>query len=92
MKELLSLLALFALSRAHLEIPAYRETVTGKMDGSDLPLAGPSVAKGMTLSVKQLTPRQLSEGVKESGKTIGIGTVTVSPDGKPLTDVSWSPG
>jgi hypothetical protein len=76
----------------HWVIPAYKETATGKMDGSDVPITGPTVPKGMTLSVKRLSPTKLSDVVKDNGKVIGIGTVTLSADGKTLTDVSWSPG
>jgi len=76
----------------HWEISEYKETVEGKTDGSDLPITGPTVPQGLTLSIKVLGPKKLTYTVKISGKETGTSVQTVSGDGKTLTDVSWSPG
>lgn len=74
------------------EIPAYKETITGKTDGSDLPIIGPNDPKTLTVSIKMDSPHKLSYTVKREGKPINYGIDTISADGKTLTDVSWSPG
>jgi hypothetical protein len=76
----------------HWDIPGYKESVEGKDDGSDLPITGPTVPPGMTLSFKRLDPNKISYQVKLAGKTQGIGIQTLAADGKSFTDVSWSPG
>lgn len=76
----------------HWDIPGYKESVEGKPDGSDLPITGPTVAPGTTLSIKMITPRKISYTVKENGKAVGLGTQTLAADGKSFTDVTWSPG
>ncbi|GAC1360264.1 MAG: hypothetical protein NVSMB3_08140 [Acidobacteriaceae bacterium] len=76
----------------HWDIPGYKESVEGKADGSDLPITGPTVPEGMTLSIKTLSPTSLSYAVKMKGKVIGMGTQTIAPDGQSFNDVTWSPG
>lgn len=74
------------------EIPAYKETVEGKADGSALPITGPTVSAGITMAIKLEGPKKLMYTVKMKDKTLSIGHQTLSADGKTLTDVSWSPG
>jgi len=74
------------------DIPSQKETVTGKMDGSDLPISGPNVPKNLTLSLKLVSPTKLTYTVRDGGKPLAYGSDTLSADGKTLTDVSWSPG
>jgi hypothetical protein len=74
------------------DIPGYKETVGGKADGSDLPITGPTVPPGLTLSVKFINPRRLSYIVKINGKPEAYGSQTLSSDGTSFTDVSWNPG
>jgi hypothetical protein len=76
----------------HWDIPAYKESVQGKLDGSDLPITGPNVPPGLTLSVKQDSPTKLSYVVKGNGKPDSYGIQTLAADGKSFTDVSWSAG
>lgn len=76
----------------HWDIPAYKETVQGKFDGSDLPITGPDVPAGLTLSVKSISPTKLSYIVKGNGKPDSYGVQTLAVDGKSFTDVSWSAG
>jgi hypothetical protein len=68
------------------DTPAYKETFSGKMDGSDLPVTGPNDPKGLTVSIK-MVEHKLTYTVKNNGKPINYGTDTVSADGKTLTDV-----
>jgi hypothetical protein len=74
------------------EIPEYKETVKGKSDGSDLPIAGPTVPEGLTISIKMLADKKLTYTVKMSGKPISVAIQTLSSDGKTMTEVDWSPG
>jgi hypothetical protein len=74
------------------EIPSYKEWVEGKLDGSDLPITGPTVPAGLTLSVKLDAAHKLSYTVKANGKPVGYGVETLSADGHSFTAVTWSPG
>jgi hypothetical protein len=74
------------------EIPAYKETITGKTDGSDLPITGPNMPKTLTVSIKMDSSHKLSYTVKREGKPFIYGIDTISSDGKTLTDVSWTAG
>jgi hypothetical protein len=74
------------------EIPSYKEWVEGKLDGSDLPITGPTVPAGLTLSVKQDSVHKLSYVVKANGKPVGYGVETLSSDGHSFTAVTWTPG
>ena len=76
----------------HWDIPAYKESVEGKLDGTDLPITGPNVPPGLTLSVKQDAPNKLSYVVKGNGKADSYGIQTLATDGKSFTDISWSAG
>jgi hypothetical protein len=76
----------------HWDIPAYKETVEGKFDGTDLPITGPEVPPGLTLAVKPSSPTKYSYTVKANGKPVSYGIQTLAADGKSFTDVSWNPG
>jgi hypothetical protein len=76
----------------HWDIPAYKESVQGKFDGTDLPITGPNVPPGLTLAVKQVAPTKLSYVVKGNGKPDSYGIQTLAADGKSFTDLSWSAG
>ena len=74
------------------EIPDWKETVTGKPDGSDLAISGPEVATGMTVAIKQDGARKVTYAVKQNGKTLDQGEQTLAANGKSFTDQSWVPG
>ena len=76
----------------HWDIPGYKESIEGKMDGSDLAITGPTVAPAMTVALKLPTPRSIHYTVKDKGKVVGYGIQTLAADGKSFTDVSWNPG
>jgi hypothetical protein len=73
-------------------IPSYKETVRGKADGTPLPITGPTISPGMTVSIKQVSPHRMDYSVKINGKTLGAGYQTLAADGKSFTDTSWTPG
>ena len=72
--------------------PAYKWSVTAKLDGSDAPVTGPTQPAGLTTSFKPLGSRQIYSVTKLGGKVIGEDTMTLSADGTTITDVSSSPG
>jgi hypothetical protein len=74
------------------DIPDYKNTIKGKADGTPLPVSGPTAPPNMTLTLKPVGPRTFNYWVKISGKTLTIGKMTISADGKWLTDTSWAPG
>ena len=76
----------------HWEIPDYKEVVEGKLDGTDLPVSGPTAPKGMALAIKQSAPNKLTYTVKVEGKPIAYGVSTLAADGKSVSDVSWDAG
>jgi len=74
------------------EIPAWKETVEGKMDGSDLPVTGSEVPAGMTVSFKMNGANKIDIAVKENGKTLSEGEDVLAANGKSFTGTSWTPG
>lgn len=74
------------------ETPAWKQTVEGKLDGSDLAITGPTVPSGVTVSYKQEGPRKLTFEVKAGGKVIGQGEQVLAPSGKTFTETDWTPG
>jgi hypothetical protein len=75
-----------------MEFPENKDWVEGKADGTDNPLTGTTVPEGATMSFKMVSPAKLSYIGKFNGKPNTYGDMTLSPDGKTLTDVYWSPG
>jgi hypothetical protein len=76
----------------HWDIPAYKETVQGKFDGTDLPITGPDVPPGLTIAIKTDSPTKHSYIVKVDDKPDSYGVQTLAADGKSFTDVSWNAG
>jgi hypothetical protein len=75
------------------KIPTDHQVIVGKFDGSDLKIQGPGLPPGgATLAVRVVSPRQLSFTMKTEGKISQHGAVTVSPDGRTLTELFWEPG
>lgn len=74
------------------EIAAWKETVEGKPDGSDLAITGPQVASGMTIAFKADGTHKLTYEVKTSGKVIEQGEQVLAPNGKTFTETEWTPG
>jgi len=74
------------------EIPTDHQVISGRFDGSDLPIKGPGLPPGATLSARRESDRQLSVTMKTNGTITEHGTVTISADGQLMTEVSWPPG
>lgn len=76
----------------HYEIPDYKQSTEGKLDGSDHPVTGPTAPPGLTFGGKFDSPTKLSYVLKFDGKPTMYGRQTMAADGASYTDVSWSPG
>lgn len=75
------------------KIPTDHQIIVGKFDGSDLKIEGPGLPPGgATLAARVAGPRRLSFTMKTEGRVSQHGTVTISPDGKTLTELFWEPG
>lgn len=73
-------------------VPQYKATTEGKMDGSDLPLTGPTIAPGNSTAIKLAGPNKLQYTDKYQGKVLDEGTMTLSADGKTVMGEEWIPG
>lgn len=75
------------------KIPTDHQVIVGKFDGTELPILGPGLPpEGATLAVRVVSPRQASFTMKVAGQVSQHDTVTISPDGKTLTETFWEPG
>jgi hypothetical protein len=72
--------------------PVSKETVEGKMDGSNLAVKGPDTPPGFSQSIKPEGPNELHYVVKYNDKVLSEGTQTLSADGKTFVDENWAPG
>lgn len=66
----------------------WNATLNAKFDGKDYAVTGPTMPAGSTVALKRTGPRSFDEVEKINGKVLYTGTVTVSADGKTLTEVS----
>lgn len=76
----------------HMQQQHAKTSIDAKLDGSDSKVDGPTIPAGAIASYKSLGPHKLQYTFKLNGKDMVEGTLTLSPDGKTLTDTSWSPG
>jgi hypothetical protein len=76
----------------HFENPGYKEMSDAKLDGTPAPIKGPTVPAGLIVSNKSDGPYKVLTIVSLNGKELGRDVMTVSEDGKTITDVSWTPG
>jgi len=67
-------------------------TCDAKFDGKDYPCTGPTIAQGWTMSVKKSGERAVEIVDKMNGKPLYQVTMTVSPDGKTLTETGGAVG
>jgi hypothetical protein len=75
----------------HYEDPGYKVTSDAKLDGTSAPVNGPTVPPGMTVSNK-LDNGAVTTTITLNGKDLSVDVMTLSADGKVITDVSWTPG
>ena len=71
--------------------PAYKRTVEGKTDGSEMPFTGSAATPGLMFAVRKVSATKLTYTIKGDGKTLAEGRVELSADGKTLTDTEWAP-
>ena len=64
--------------------PAYKRTVEGKLDGSDIPITGAGASAGTIFAVRKVSARKLSYTVKGDGKALAEGVLELSADGKTI--------
>jgi hypothetical protein len=76
----------------HMQGQHAKTSIDAKLDGTESKVVGPMVPAGATASYKSVSSHKLQYAFKVDGKVMGEGTLTLSPDGKTLTDTSWSPG
>jgi hypothetical protein len=76
----------------HYDVPDMKASVEGATNGTDLPLTGPTVPAGMTISFKAVKPTETKYTIKINGKPDAIGVQTMAADGRTFSDVSWTPG
>lgn len=75
-----------------LTVVDFKLTCDSKFDGKDYPCAGPTIAQGWTMSVKKAGERSIDVVDKLNGKPLYQMTMTVSPDGKTLTETGNAVG
>jgi hypothetical protein len=73
-------------------IPAYKMTADVKFDGKDYAVSGPTIPAGFTMALRRLDARSIELIQKVDGKVVYRDTMTVSADGKTLTDVGAAEG
>ena len=76
----------------HYENPGYKEWSDAKLDGTPAAIKGPDVPAGLTTWNKSQGPNKVESAVLLNGKELGRDVMTLSADGKTITDVSWTPG
>jgi hypothetical protein len=76
----------------HYENPGYKDVSDSKLDGTPGPIKGPTAPAGLMVSNKSDGPNKVLSIVTLDGKELGRDVMTLSPDGKTITDVSWTPG
>jgi len=74
------------------EYPSYKQTIAGPADGTPLAVKGPTVPAGVFRSYKATGPYKWTYTTTFNGKEWRKGVITVSADGKVLTEVSFVPG
>lgn len=81
-----------AAGRFEIRYPASQEVIAGRLDGSPSPITGPTIPPGATGSYKVIGPRTWTYAITLKDKVYSKGTISVSADGKTLTEKSWVPG
>lgn len=75
----------------HYEIPDMKASAEGRLDGTDVPLSGPAVPPGATISFKRLGATKIKYVIKIGGKPDSIGVQSIAADGGAFTDTNWNP-
>lgn len=78
--------------RFEIDYPKDGTVITGRLDGSPSPVTGPNLPPDVTVAYTATGRRKWTYATTVKGKVYFKGTLTVSADGKTLTDKSWAPG
>jgi plastocyanin len=73
------------------KLPELKASVALKFDGKAVAPTGPTVPEGLTIAGTKLGPRSIELTEKLKGKVVYKGHLTVSPDGKTMTQVGGAP-
>jgi hypothetical protein len=76
----------------NLAFPGFKQHVNARLDGSETVPKGDQIPPGFTVWYKANGPTRLTYGSKFHGKPFYTGTMSVSADGKTITDISWPAG
>ena len=68
-------------------IPAIKGVLDAKLDGKDYAPDGPTVPKGLTIALSRVSPRSMKLTEKMNGELLFHSTLTVSEDGKTITEI-----
>jgi hypothetical protein len=74
------------------DTPSLKETITGATNGAPVAIKGPTVPTGAMVAYKAAGPGKWTYAISLGGKVYVDGTMSVSADGKTLTETSWVPG
>jgi hypothetical protein len=61
------------------------------LDGADAALHGPGVSAGVSIALRERSPRELSSTTKQKGQVVNVGYWRISAEGRSLTESYWSP-
>jgi hypothetical protein len=75
-----------------LDDPAFKQTLSGKTDGSPVSVTGPTIPPGASATFKAKGANEWDYTYLLKTKVLTHGVMKVSADGKTLTDTSWAPG
>jgi hypothetical protein len=67
-------------------------TWSARFDGKDAVVKGPMVSDGFTLALTRTAPRSFDYVQKQNGKELYKGTLSVSADGKTMTNTGTASG
>ena len=76
----------------HYDSPSFKEVSDAKLDGTPAPITGPRAPKGLMVSNLADGEDKIKSVVTLDGKEMGTDIMTISADGKTITDVYWVPG
>jgi hypothetical protein len=77
--------------RLHYAFPENAQHADPALDGSDATVYGPGVPSGTTIAFKQNGIRELLMTKKRNGQIIAQGSLTISKDGRTLSETHWRP-
>jgi hypothetical protein len=76
-------------SELHFEIPGTGQHINLPLNGSEAIVSGPSVPSALTMKIIGKGPREFQTVTMFQGKDISMGSLTISPDGRSISEESW---